>query len=207
MTCNEFDRVLTELEGGYSPEQELHLQTCSRCSGLVADLNAISREARLLAGDEEPNSRVWNRLEIALRQEGLIREPKHSPSRVRVAGWGHPWLVPLAASFLIMFGLLLYERGGMEPRTVQVPATAVTANLQPEVMPAEQDQLLKIVEARSPALRAAYESDFRAVNAYVRDAEQSAQKNPNDEIAQQYLTNAYDERAMVYEMAMNRVLP
>jgi len=207
MTCNEFDRVLSELEGAYSPEQEQHLQTCSRCSELVVDLNAISQEAQLLAEDEEPNPRVWNRLAIALRQEGLIREPKHSPSPVRVAGWGHPWLVPLAASFLIMFGLLLYQRGGVEPRTVQVPATAVTANLQPEIMPAEQDQLLKIVEARSPALRAAYESDFRALNAYVRDAEQSARKNPNDEIAQQYLTNAYDERAMVYEMAMNRVLP
>jgi len=207
MTCNEFDRVLTELEGAYSPEQEQHLQTCSRCSGLVADLNTISREARLLAEDEEPNARVWNRLEIALRQEGLIREPKPSPSPVRVAGWSHRWLVPLAASFLIVFGLLLYERGGMEPRTVQAPATAGTANLQTEVMPAEQDELLKIVEARSPALRAAYESDFRAVNAYVRDAEQSARKNPNDEIAQQYLTNAYDQRAMVYEMAMDRVLP
>ena len=83
----------------------------------------------------------------------------------------------------------------------------MTASLQPEGMSAEQDELLKVVAARAPALRAAYESDFRAVNAYIRDAELSARRNPNDEISQQYLTNAYEQRAMVYEMAMDRGQP
>lgn len=208
MTCDEFQRVLAERDGGsHDPWQEEHLRTCSRCSDLVADLNAISREAGLLAEDEEPSLRVWNSLEIALRQEGLIREsrPQHLPSRARATGWKPVWLVPLAASFLIVFGLLLYERGGVQPQTAQQPA--VTASLQPEVVPAEQDELLKIVEARAPAMRAAYESEFRAVNAYIRDAELSARSNPNDEIAQQYLTNAYEQRAMVYEMAMDHGLP
>jgi hypothetical protein len=56
-------------------------------------------------------------------------------------------------------------------------------------------------------MRAGYESDLRAVNAYIRDAESSVRDNPNDAIAQQYLMNAYEQRAMVYEMAMNRALP
>lgn len=215
MTCDEFQRVLPELEGSHSLEQDEHLKICSRCSHLIADLNAISQEARLLAEDEEPSPRVWNRLEIALRQEGLIREsrPQQVPSPARTAGWKPVWLMPLAASFLIIFGLLLYQRGGIQPQTAKSSAAspALSARLHPlapaSVMPAEQDELLKIVEARAPAMRAAYESEFRAVNAYIRDAELSARSNPNDEIAQQYLNNAYEQRAMVYEMAMDHGLP
>jgi hypothetical protein len=206
MTCNEFQRVLPELEGAHNREQEEHLSTCSSCADLVADLNAILQEAHELATDEEPNQRVWNRIEIALRQEGLIREQMPALVPARSRGWSQRWLVPLTASFLLMFGLLIYERGGIGPR-VSSPAPATTASLQTDVMPADQAALLKMVEARSPALRSDYESEFKEVNAYVHDAEQSVKSNPNDEIAQQYLTNAYEQRDMVYEMAMDRGQP
>jgi hypothetical protein len=59
----------------------------------------------------------------------------------------------------------------------------------------------------APDLRAGYASNLQAVDAYIRDAESSAHDNPNDEIAQQYLTNAYEQRAMVYEIGMARSLP
>jgi hypothetical protein len=68
-------------------------------------------------------------------------------------------------------------------------------------------QLLATVGARMPSMRAAYETDLQSVNAYIRDAEQSAHSNPNDEVAQQYLMNAYEQKAMVYEMALDRSLP
>jgi hypothetical protein len=67
--------------------------------------------------------------------------------------------------------------------------------------------LLNTVAERMPSMRAAYEANLRAVNAYIRDAEQSAHSNPNDEVAQQYLMNAYEQKAMVYEMALDRSLP
>jgi hypothetical protein len=211
MTCDEFQRVLFELEGSHNPEAEGHLKNCSGCSELVEDLNTISREARLLAEDEEPAARVWNRLAIAMRQEGLIREPRTERAPARTISWSHPWLVPLAASSLVILGLLVYERGGMQPQTAQqaqAPSPAITASLQTEGMPPEQDQqVLKVIEARAPAMRASYESELKAVNAYIRDAELSARSHPNDENAQQYLTNAYEQRAMVYEMAMDRGLP
>jgi hypothetical protein len=55
-------------------------------------------------------------------------------------------------------------------------------------------------------MRDAYEQNLRAVNAYIHDAEQSANNDPNDEVAQQYLRNAYEQKAMVYEMALDRSL-
>jgi len=85
-----------------------------------------------------------------------------------------------------------------------------TAGLQPGEnveMASEDQQLLNTVAAHAPSLRAAYETNLRSVNAYIRDAEQSAQSDPNDEVAQQYLMSAYEQKAMVYEMALDRSLP
>ncbi len=76
MTCEEFKRVLPELGSGHGIEQEEHLKSCCACSDLVADLNAISKEARFLQGSEDPSPWVWNSIEVALRQEGLIRQPQ-----------------------------------------------------------------------------------------------------------------------------------
>jgi len=216
MTCEEFERVLPELGSGHSIEQEEHLKSCRACSDLVADLNAISQQSRLLQGSEEPSPWVWNSIEASLRQEGLIRQPLHEHSLLHSSrlSWKLRWLVPVAAAFLIVFGVLLHERGtGPAPLAEQQsqPAGVETADLhspnQSEVMASDDLQLLNTVGARMPSMRAAYEANLRTVNAYIRDAEQSAHSDPNDEVAQQYLRNAYEQKAMVYEMALDRSLP
>ena len=61
--------------------------------------------------------------------------------------------------------------------------------------------------SRSPAMQAQYASNLQNVNAYIRDAEESAQADPNDEEAQQIVMDAYEQRATVYEMALDRSLP
>lgn len=197
-------------------EQEEHLKTCSACSDLVADLNAISRQSRLLQGSEEPSPWVWNSIEVALRQEGLIFEPQQGRSFLHPPrlSWKLRWLVPAAAVLLVAFGVLMHQRGTGPAQLVNQqsrPVGVVTANLQPsnpaDVMGGDDLQLLETVASRTPSMRAAYEANLRAVNAYIRDAEQSAHSDPNDEVAQQYLRNAYEQKAMVYEMALDRSLP
>lgn len=214
MTCEEFQRVLPENWGGHTMEQKEHLKSCSACSDLVSDLDAISDQARLLQASEDPSPRVWNSIEIALRQEGLIHEAQPLGSLVpAMTRWRAAWLIPLAAAFLMAFGILVFERGTGRPQIAQqppAPSPTVTAGLQGErgvSVLAEDEQLLQLVAARAPALKVAYESDLRAVNSYIRDAELSARNNPNDEVAQRYLMNAYEQRAMVYHMALDRSLP
>jgi len=210
MTCQEFERVLPELGDGHTIEQEAHLRSCSACSDLVADLNAISQQARLLQGSEEPSPWVWNSIEVALRQEGLIRQPHWEPSRtpVPLLGWKLRWLVPAAAMFLVVFGVLMFQRGTGQPHVAekQAPLMGVeTAGLQP--MAGDDLQLLKTVGERMPSMRAEYEANLQSVKAYIPDGEQSAHSDPNDAVAQKYLTNAYQQKAMVYEMALDRSLP
>jgi hypothetical protein len=213
MTCTEFERVLPDIIGGdRSFAQEQHLRSCSACSSLVADLNAISQQARSLQACEEPSPRVWNSIEIALRREGLIRQPSaralatvHTfPSRWRTA-----WLLPVAAALLVAAGIVRYERRGGETIAQQPPTATLASNHLPSVEAtdtADDQQLLQAVAEKSPALKSAYEANLRNVNSYIRDAEESVKNNPNDEEAQQYLSNAYEQRAMLYEMALDRTL-
>jgi len=210
MTCKELERVLPELEGVRSFELEHHLRTCSACSALVSDLNAIAEQGKLLRTEVEPGAHLWASIERTLREEGLIHEARPQLVSVtpRASRWRFPWLMPAMATFLVVCGLVLYQRGGLEPVTVspRIARATLPADARPAMFPEEED-VLKLVGARMPALRATYESDLRAVDAYIRDAELSARTNPNDELAQQYLMNAYEQKAMVYELAMDRSQP
>jgi hypothetical protein len=176
---------------------------------------------------------VWNSIEIALRQEGLIREPELEAAGVpsgSMRRWTLTWLLPTTAAFLVTFGILRYERTPNAPQiaehsiaehSVDTPAIATAPALRASAVPAsanadtsvessaeinEDNQLLEVVSTRSPAMRASYETELRDVNQYIRDAERSARANPDDEEAQEYLMNAYEQKAMVYQLAMDRPL-
>jgi hypothetical protein len=92
------------------------------------------------------------------------------------------------------------------PTTVPPAVTAVQTAKNLKVANEDQ-QLLEAVGSRSPAMQATYASNLQNVNAYIRDAEESAQADPNDEEAQQVVMDAYEQRATIYEMALDRSLP
>lgn len=207
MNCREFQEVLPEiLDGGQSLEQEMHWKSCTECSNLVADLTLISQEARTLRAVETPSPRVWNSLEIALRQEGLIHQGT-GLAVVPFAGrrWSMRWLVPVAAGLLLSFAAADYyvaSRQQTQTQTVAMQAPP-TAN---DAVDADDSQLLEVVGTNAPSMRATYEANLRDVNAYIRDAESTVQQNPGDEDAQQLLMDAYAQKNMIYEMAMDRSL-
>jgi hypothetical protein len=207
MTCIEFQEVLPDImEGQHNAEHQAHLQSCSVCSGLVSDLNLISRQARLLQASEEPSPRVWNQIEIALRQERLIRQPARDRSVFAFPRrWSPAWLLPVAAILVIAFGIVVYKGG---PSQQQVADKAVVTGVSaPNVGNGDDQQLLEVVGSRTPSMRASYAANLQNVNAYIRDAEQTVQSDPNDEEAQHSLMAAYEQKAMVYEMALDRSLP
>jgi hypothetical protein len=207
MTCREFQEILPEIiDGGQTMEQESHWKSCADCSNLVADLTVISQQAMALRATDVPSPRVWNSIEIALREEGLIRQGgglSVIPSLNR--RWSMRWLVPVAAVFLLSFGVVDYYMASKQPASTQMaevaqPATAISS------VDADDSQLLEAVALRAPSMRAAYEANLRDVNAYIRDAEDSARQDPTDEEAQQVVVEAYAQKNMIYEMALERSL-
>src|ERR1700735_4142340 len=103
---------LTETEAGSRGDQRNHLKTCPECSSLVAELNLIAARAPDLRAVHEPSPRVWNCIEIALRQEGLIHAQPvgHSllPEFSSRWGWAR-WMAPAAAILLVTAGIYVRQ--------------------------------------------------------------------------------------------------
>lgn len=86
MTCAEFQRVLPEIiDSGGNTEQRAHLESCTVCGDLVADLKYIAEVAKLLVPMEDPPERVWDRIQRDLEREGLAA--RSTGPRGRVLGF------------------------------------------------------------------------------------------------------------------------
>jgi hypothetical protein len=216
MNCVEFESVLPEyLEGVHTSEQQAHLDACPACSGLLSDLNLISSEAKLLMAADEPGPAVWSALEARLRSEGLIRRSELAPVQVTFKEsffhrWRAAWLVPVAAVLAIVAGLKLYHPAGVgdnapiakQPPVVAEPAMRTASAKVP--VSHEDQQWLNSVAARPPAQQASFRADLDNANSFIRDAEASLRDDPNDVYTQQMLINAYEQKQMLYELAVDR---
>jgi len=209
MTCVEFERVLPEyLEGGHTPELQAHLSSCSTCASLLADLNFISSQARLLQDSEDPSPAVWNMLEIQLQREGLIHDgatresiPVRSSRLEFFRRRRSAWLVPVAAALMIVAGVKLYRPAGAGDTA---PVARVAAPATTPAMSSEDQQVLNTVAARFPSQQANYRKSLEDANSYIRDAEQSIKQDPNDVYSQELLINAYEQKQMLYDLAVYR---
>lgn len=209
MTCVELQQSLAETDDGSSAEQRAHLETCPECSALVAELLLIASSAIEMRSADEPSPRVWNSIEIILRQERIIRPQPAGrsllPSLSSRWSWSR-WMLPAAAALLIALGIFVRQHSQQQQ---------IANNLQPEVSaPADvaaaglnDDDLLQEVSGQSPALRAQFAENLRHVNQYIQDAQGTVEANPNDEDARRSLMDAYQEKAMLFELAMDRSLP
>jgi hypothetical protein len=214
MTCIELQESLADAELGTNAAQQIHLKMCPECAALVRELNLIVSSAVDLRAADEPSPRVWNSIEIALRREGLIHPPRPHRSLLPSfnAPWGWTrWLAPVAAALLVAAGTYLYEHA---------PSTQIANNVAPNAEPVasvvasdasiaglNDADLLQEAAQQTPAMKAEFEEDLRRVNQYIRDARDVVAADPNDEEAHRTLLEAYQEKSMLFELAMDRSLP
>jgi hypothetical protein len=207
MNCVELQASLAEIESARSIEQRNHLKTCPDCSALVAELDFIIAAAGDLRAADEPSPRVWNSIEIALRQEGLIRPQRANrsllPSFSSRWAWTR-WMVPAAAAALTLLAIYIRQNSPAPVANNFTPAPVVSDSA---VAGLNDDDLLQEVAQLSPAMQAEYTDNLRNVNEYIRDAKGVVAANPNDEEARRSLMEAYQEKAMLFELAMDRSLP
>ena len=208
MNCVELQESLTEIDDGSAAEQRAHLRTCPACTALIAELNLIASSARELREADEPSPRVWNSIEITLREEGLIRPPRTDrpllPSFSTRWGWAR-WMVPAAAVLLIAAAIFVRQHSPSQQRLVQNTVPPATSDMAMAGM--NDDDLLQEVSDQTPGTKAQYQDNLRRVNEYIQDAKSNVDANPNDEEARRSLLDAYQQKAMLFEMAMDRSLP
>ncbi len=87
-------------------------------------------------------------------------------------------------------------------RTSKPPASTV----EPEpAASAEDQQFLSVVSTRAPSMRVTYEQQLQAVNAEIQEVHSYLNRNPQDMDARQHLMDAYQQKALLYRMALDRI--
>ena len=209
MTCVELQESLAENESGSSAEQRDHLRNCPECAKLVAELLVIACSAGDLRAAHEPNPRVWKSIEASLRREGLIRPQRRNLSLLPSLGsqwsWAR-WMAPAAALLLVSLGIFLRQHSQTTDSGAQNIATPAPIVSDAAVAGLNDDDLLQEVGLQSPALQEQYADNLRHVNQYIQDAKNIVAADPNDEEARRTLMEAYQEKAMLFELALDRSL-
>ena len=198
MTCAEFQRVLPYIiDTGGNAEQEGHLRECAVCADLVADLKYIADQAKLLVPMEDPSPRVGDGLQKSLEREGLV---KSAPARRSLLGlpfrdWG--WVAAGAAVVILLAGIFFTRTTAPAE---QAPAVAKQQPVNGE-SDVDDQQVLATVAQLAPDMQETYRQGLQDVNTYIHDAERSVKENPDDQSARQLLMQAYQQKAMLYQMA------
>lgn len=212
MTCVELQASLAENESASSSEQRAHLKSCAECSALVADLLVIACAAGELRAAHEPSPRVWNGIETALRREGLIRPQRTKGSLLPAfsASWGWTgWMLPVAAALLVTVGVLVRQHSAShEIASNENPSPVAKSEAPLDLTAGLNDaDLMQEVQQQPPALQAEYTDSLRRANQYIEDAKNTLAADPNDEEARRSLMEAYQQKAMLFEFALDRSLP
>ncbi|MGA7286450.1 MAG: hypothetical protein WBX02_00030 [Terriglobales bacterium] len=69
----------------------------------------------------------------------------------------------------------------------------------------DDQQFLSEVSTLAPSMRATYESQLRAVNSDIRESQAYLDQNPGDADARQHLMDAYQQKALLYQIALDRI--
>ncbi|HMD31690.1 MAG TPA: hypothetical protein VKG84_07255 [Candidatus Acidoferrales bacterium] len=194
--CEEFDLYAGEWLGGErNPEVTGHLQSCTRCSAKLADLELIVAASSSLP-ELEPPERIWTSLRAHLQAEGLLRTRKSLWKRLHefFPAGPHTALSTAMISALALVLLLVPES--------PVPGTARNAEGSPWNLARVSEELAtgeadanRNYHLRDPQVAASYQQNLALVDNLIGDCQQKVKEDPNDEMAREYLVAAYRQKA------------
>lgn len=212
MQCRDVE-VVVEQEG-LAPLPEAaraHVAGCRHCQGFVADLQAIVSAAERLPAEIEPPARVWVSLRNQLELEGIIKEPLEAPAQERPSWWhGFGSLVRTRAFATVSVGLLIAAAGILQ---LLQPGNHLSGT--PSLQPNGLAQTAKVLNEQEVDLRsmhltstspvdASLEQNLQQVDAFIADCERHLKEVPQDELAREYLSDAYQQKAELLSAMMDR---
>jgi len=182
-----------------------HLRDCPACRSFVQDLGMIrAAAAELAASDPEPPARVWSSLRAELEKEGIIREtPSKSWLREffggRFSALPRPVLAGgyLAALLAIAFGLSGPINSRINRQRWLDGTQSSTMPLSAELTSAEKASFssLPASESSESPVTASLHKNLEIVDNYISLCENSVREEPENELAREYLYEAYQQKA------------
>ncbi|HTR24956.1 MAG TPA: zf-HC2 domain-containing protein [Terriglobales bacterium] len=88
------------------------------------------------------------------------------------------------------------------------PSTSATADATEEAEltpPVSDNQFLSEVSTRAPGMRSTYANELQAVNNEIRETKAYIVRHPGDVDARQHLLDVYQQKVMLYQMALDRI--
>src|SRR5713226_8042045 len=214
MQCQEFDQVFEQQEAAPLPaDAAAHLGACGQCRAMVSDLEAIQAVARgMAAAQVEPPERMWVSLRAQLVSEGLIREPAEA---VHTAGWLSGWFagVPrpaLAGAYLAFVlaavGLIVVQsnlRRVEMSRSTPAPTPTATAALDSQLTTVER-RTISAMRQNNPVVTDSLRKNLDIVDNFIALCEKDVREEPENDVAREYLYGAYQQKAELLAMMVDR---
>ncbi len=209
MQCRDVEVVIEQ--EGLTPLPEaarVHLAGCRHCQEFVSDLAAIVSVAYKLPAEVEPPARVWVSLRTQLELEGIIKEPVAAPSEERLSWWRDfrdlfrsRTLATVMAGALIVAAALLQLRQPSElPSSPPPPDIGQTAKLLNE----QEIDLRNMHLTSTSPVDTALQQDLQQVDDFIADCERHLKEVPQDDLAREYLSDAYQQKAELLSAMMDR---
>ena len=211
MQCRDVEEVL-EQEGLASLPDAVrgHVAGCRQCQGYIADLETIVSAAHELPAEVEPPSRVWVALRTQLELEGVIKEPAVAPKARPVSWWSGfgqlfrgRTLATLTVGAVLAAAAIFEMRqpAGRGPEPPPIPAS-LSATVQ-QLDQQEVDVRNMHLASTSP-VDAALEQNLQQIDDFIADCQRHLKEAPRDELAREYLADAYQQKAELLAAMMDR---
>lgn len=216
MQCREVELILEQ--EGLPPVPEAaraHIAECGGCRLLVADLTGIVAAAHLLPAEVEPPARVWVSLLAQLEAEGLIKSAslsiQHGSWRESFARFFTPRALATAAVGLLIVaaaGLQVW-RGSPESQPPVQQQAGVSLQQGPfsdiaSTLDQEEQTLANMHLASTSPVDVSLQQNLDTLNDFIRDCRQRVEQDPQDQLARDYLSNAYQQKAELLSAMMDR---
>jgi hypothetical protein len=187
-----------------------HVAGCRNCQGFVADFQAIVSAAERLPDEIEPPAHVWGSLRNQLELEGIIKETVTGP--LEESWWWQGWgnLFRTRAFATVTVGLLIAAAGVYQLRQPQDPPTGDSLSWQlpfektAKVLNEQEVDLRNMHLTSTSPVDASLEQNLQQVDAFIADCERHLKEAPQDELAREYLSDAYQQKAELLSAMMDR---
>jgi hypothetical protein len=199
-----------------SPRVWLGIAAQLRAEGLIREPQSVTGRPVLLPTSPR---RRWSALWLAPVAAALVaagsyivnHKPAAPVARQQTPGTSAPAINPEAADKKAAETPAAPDASAPAPASqelAQQKSAPPTGAAQPgvEAEPSADDQqFLSVVSTRAPSMRATYENQLQAVNADIRETQAYVNRNPGDPDARQHLMDAYQQKALLYQIALDRI--
>jgi hypothetical protein len=217
MQCHELDLVFEQQ--GFAPlsaEAREHLAQCSACKSFVADVTHLVAFAHELPSEVEPPEHVWLSIQQELVREGTIREFSRGGHAESAAPWwqslaelfrGRTLAIAGVGMVLVVAAMLVTQKPEvtvLQPHGDDYGSTVTVLSQQEHDLANMQLASTGASVGETSAVDISLRQNLQQVDEFIADCERRVKDEPSDDLAREYLTNAYQQKAELLSAMMDR---